>query len=140
MKNTILRFIYKLLRKSPANMEMVSYWKTKDAVQARVRKTKEGNIVMDLEGEKYPVVSYPRGHILYGKMSKIKHEIKNQVFNDSYWKLEKGEPKEKVIKEAKKALFDSCLPLMGELKYDLVPYIRLCPSVKEIYRAWTVLK
>lgn len=131
------KLFYKLIKKSPASMELVQYWKTKESVQAKVLKAKEGHLIMQLEGEKYPIQGFPRGYLLFGSLSKLKHEIKNQVFNESWRKLEEGIADEEIISDIKKTLFISIANLAEKTKYDRVPYTAMCPSVKEIYRAWT---
>lgn len=132
---------YRLIRKNPGDMPMVRYWKSKDFVEAKLTK-KDGATQMVLDGEDYPMWGFPRGHLLipaneqYGPLSVLKHQIKNQIFNESWEKLEKGVPKEQIIKEAWIAL-DRCLEYLEPLKYDLMPASTMCPSVREIYRAWT---
>lgn len=116
-------------------MELVRYWKTQSAVQAKVTE-KDGALVMLMEGEKYPFPGFPRGYLLFGKLSKLKHEIKNQIFNNSWAKLEQGVSDKEVITEIKETL-TRIYVLMEESKYDIVPPEKLVPAVKEIHRAWT---
>ncbi len=118
-------------------MEMVSYWKTKSGVAAKVTKAKDGSTIMLMEGEKYPFPTYPRSHILFGHLSKIKHEIKNQIFNESWKKLEDRENKQEIISYCKEKLFGEIRRLAEQSKYDMLPYSAMTPSVREIYRAWT---
>jgi len=49
-------------------MEMVKYWKTQSSVQAKVTE-KDGVTIMIMEGEKYDFPGFPRGHLLFGKLS-----------------------------------------------------------------------
>ena len=72
----IKKFFYKIIKKSPVDFEIVRYWKKSGAVAAKVIKSKEGHLIMKLENEKYPFPTYPRGYLLFGKLSKLKHEIK----------------------------------------------------------------
>ena len=116
---------------------MVSYWKRNESVQAKVTEAEDGSIVMHLEGEKYPFPTFPRGHLLFGHLSKLKHEIKNQIFNDSWWALEKGVSEEEVVKNIKSKLFTEIAEIAKPLKYDVLPIGKMTPSVREIYRAWT---
>ena len=118
-------------------MPMVSYWKHKDSVQAKVTKTKDGSTVMFMEGEKYAFPTFPRGHILFGHLSKIKHEIKNQIFNESWAKLEKGVDKVEIINDCKVKLFTTIAKLAEQSRYDMLPPSAMSPSVREIHRAWT---
>jgi len=146
------KLYYRLIGKNPANMPMVSWWRRTTEMDAKLTTDKDGSAIMIVEGEKYPLKGFPRGHILFGTMSKLKHEIKNQIFNDSWEKLENGWGKEDIIRDIKKTL--SCLivrddsPLNGReykkgeslseiIKYDLVPPEKMCTAVREIYRAWT---
>lgn len=117
-------------------MPMVQYWKFKESVAAKITKAKDGSQIMILEGEKYPLTTYPRGHLLFGKLSKLKHEIK-QVFNESWAKLEEGKPREEVIADIKKKLFEEIPKYYEPMKYDMLPPQTMCPAVREIYRAWT---
>ena len=120
---------------------MVHYWKNKDHVEAKLTK-KDGATIMVLEGEKYPIWGFPRGHLLipanekYGPLSILKHQVKTQIFNEIWEKLEKDLPKEQIIKEGYEAL-DRVLEYLEPLKYDLMPPETMCPSVREIHRAWT---
>ncbi len=131
------KLLFKIIKKSPAEMPVVQYWKTKENVAAKVMKSKDGSLIMKLEGEKYPLPSFPRGHILYGSLSKLKHEIKNQIFNESWAKLEEGIPREEIIKDIKNKLFNEIPKYLEPLKYDILPPESMCPSVREIHRAWT---
>lgn len=133
----IKKLYYKLIGMTPDKMPMVKYWKNKDAVEAKVYQAKDGSTVMQMEGEDYPFPTFPRGHILFGPLSKLKHEIKNQVFNESWRKLEEGMDRKQVIKEAKEVLFNEIPKYFEPMKYDMLPPSKMCQSVREIYRAWT---
>lgn len=124
----IKKLIYRFLNR---NQEMVSWWKTKEAVQAKVTTDTDGSYIMWMEGEKYPFPGYPRGHLLYGTLSKLKHEIKNQIFNENWWRLERHEPVD--IENACKNL----KTLAQESAYDMLPPEKLSPAVKEMYKSLT---
>ena len=132
-----LRLLYRILKKTPADMEMVRYWKHKDSCSAKITRSEDGSIIMKMEGEKYPFPTFPRGRLLFGYLSKLKHEIKNQIFNDAWALLEKGEDGNIVIRMIKKKLFSDIAKIAEPLKYDALPFKSMCPSVREIYRAWT---
>ena len=149
----IFRWYFRLTGKNPADMEMVSYWKTKESVQAKVTKSEDGSTVMYMEGEKYPFPGFPRSAVLFGALSKMKHEIKTQIFNESWRKLEEGVERGAVIEDIKKILKEGLKVkdlstlnyrkyTAGEdcfeiLRYDLMPPYAMCPAVREIHRAWT---
>lgn len=114
---------------------MVAYWKTKGAVEAKVT-TENGVSVMRLEGEKYTFPGFPRGYLLYGKLSKLKHEIKNQIFNDLWKKLEEKMPEEKIISELRSNTLPIIFKYLDWIKYDVVPFEGLVSPLKELYRAW----
>ena len=135
IKRWLLRKWYRLIGKGPGDMDMVQYWKSKDCCAAIIT-TKDGSTTMILDGEKYPMWGFPRGHILFGALSPLKHQIKNQIFNDSWWKLEKGTDRKEVVKDIKKSL-ESIYQYAEPLKYDLMPPEKMCPAVREIHRAWT---
>lgn len=128
----IKRLFFKILKKSPAKMEMVKYWKHGHAVQAKITK-KDGVIIMRMDGEKYNFPGYPRGHLLYGPLSKLKHEVKNQIFNESWAKLEQGEDVSMHIREKLGNVFE----ILDDMRLHLVPPQRMVPAVREIHRAWT---
>jgi len=117
-------------------MPMVQYWKHQEKVEAKLTKDKNGVMVMQMKGEKEVFPGYPRGHILFGKLSKLKHEIKNQIFNDSWWMLEEGESDEVVTARIKRRI-PEIYTILESYKYDIVPPEYLYPPVREIYRAWT---
>lgn len=117
------------------NAEMVQYWKTKEAVEAKVT-TLNGSYVMWMEGEKYPFPGFPRGSILYASVSKLKHEIKNQIFNDAWALLEDGANEAVVMIHVKQAL-RKIAALAESMRYNFLPVERMAPMVQELHRAWT---
>ena len=129
------RLFFKLLRKNPAIMPMVRYWKRAGAVQAKVvNRNGVTSMVMDGEDEVFP--GFPRGYLLFGKLSKLKHEIKNQVFNESWAALEDGVSDKEVARRVRKTLDENILPLLEDTKYDRVPPEKMAVPVREIHRAW----
>ena len=140
-RRIVLRFWYRLLKKGPNHFPMVHYWKSKDAVEAKLT-TKQGARILVMDGEKHPIYGFPRGHLLipanekYGSLSILKHQFKDQIFNKSWEKLEQGVSKEDIIRDAWEAL-DKCLTHLEPMKYDLMPPESMCPAVREIHRAWT---
>lgn len=135
MLYTALRFIVKTwYRFFP--LDMVKWWKKTAAAQARLTQAKEGHYIMDIRGEKYPMVGYPRGHLLFGSLSPLKHKIKTLVFNEAWRKLEEGVDRKTVIADVKKTLGQICV-LGEESRHSMMPPFRLIPSVREIHRAWT---
>ena len=145
IKRSILRFYHRLKGTKPTDMPMVNYWKTKEYVEAKVTKAPDGSTVMIMEGESEPFPGFPRGHILipmHGKfapLSILKHEIKNQVFNESWRKLEAGEKEEKIIADIKSVLFGQIAEISELTRYDRLPPSAMCPAVREIHRALTVV-
>jgi len=131
------KLFYKLIKKTPLDFEMVKYWKTQEQVAAKITKAKDGSTIMKLEGEKYPLAVYPRGYLLFGPLSKLKHEIKNQIFNESWQMLEKGVSNEEIISHIKSRLFGEIASLARLSKYDMLAPSAMTPSVREIHRAWT---
>ena len=120
-------------------MEMVKYWKTSDTAPAKVMVNKNGEMVMQIQGEKYPSPGFPRSHLLFGPLSKLKHEIKNQLFNESWWALEGGVDKKQVIVDFKRKLLE-IYKITDKMELDLLPPGSLFLSVRELWRAMTVLQ
>lgn len=144
IKRFLLKFWFTITRKSPNDFEMVKYWKHGEAVAAKVTQSEEGHLIMIMEGEKYPFPSFPRGHLLikgaggeFPDFSKLKHEIKNQIFNESWYALERGEDRKEIIKRIKSKLFNEITEIADKLKYDMLPPSSMTPAVREIHRAWT---
>lgn len=138
IKQRILRAVYKLLRYRPTDMPMVQYWKTKSTVQAKVITNEDGALVMKMEGEDHIFPGYPRGFLLFGKLSKLKHRIKTELYNDSWWALEDGRDRQEVIRQFRQRLW-AIKEQFDELKYDLLPPSKMIRSVKEIHRALTAV-
>lgn len=125
-------------RKHPP--EMVEWWKTKEKVRAKRIRTKDGDYQMLLEGEKYPQPNYPRGYILFGQMSKLKHVIKNEIFNRTWYDLERGDSNEAVVKNLKDQVLPLIFNLMEDSRYDFLPPQSLSKPIKELWRAWSTIE
>lgn len=119
---------------TPASMEMVQYWKKSEMVEAKVMEV-DGVLQMQMAGEKYPFPGFPRGYLLFGKLSKLKHEIKNQIFNDSWSMLENGS--DCIAERVKREVLPNIYDLFDDFKYDVVPPQKMVGCVREIYRAWS---
>ena len=133
MMTLIRRWFFKKIGKTPADMPMVRYWKTKAAVQAKVTTNEDGALVMHMEGEDHPFPGFPRGYLLFGALSKLKHEIKNQIFN-ACWELI---GKDEWIMGQVYAALGNIYQLAEKTKYDMVPPEKMVKAVREIHRAWT---
>lgn len=128
---------YKLIRKKPTDMPTVKYWKYQNSVEAKVTYNEDGALIMKMTGEDYPFPGFPRGYLLFDKLSKLKHEIKNRIFNWAWQMLDEGTLAKDVAAEIKGPILDTIFELAEDTKYDQVPYKRMFLPVKEIYRAWT---
>lgn len=120
------------------NAEMVSYWKEGDSVEAKLTKAKDGHTIMQMKGEKYAFSGHPRGTLLYGKLSPLKHEIKNRIFNET-WALLEAQESEKEIDARIATAWGYIFEMSEKLKYDMVPFEKLCPPMKELHRALTAI-
>jgi hypothetical protein len=134
-----MNIIKYIKNKKYKNAEMVKYWQTQESVQAKVMLSKEGHYEMQMEGEKYKFPGYPRGSLLFGSLSPLKHWIKNKVFNDTWAELEKPSGLD-WVKHQKTIVLDELYALYEKGKYDAVPYEHLNPAVKELWRAMTVIE
>lgn len=115
-------------------MPMVSYWKTKQSTMAKVTTGKDGALVMKFEGESEEFPGFPRGYILFAGLSKLKHELKNQIFNEAWAKLEQGLSHEEIIQSIKSKLTGELDQYLGPCRYDMVPPSRMIPVAKELWR------
>lgn len=119
---------------------MVSYWKHGEAQKARIFTADDGSTKMDIYGEKYPFPGYPRGHLLFGSLSPLKHWVKNKIFNDAWYALERAELPQDVIKTMKASWTSDIVPLIEKARIDMVPHEKLCAPVRELDRALRVLE
>ena len=126
--------------KTKKQKPMVKYWKTKEAVSAKVVTTKEGHDVMYMEGEDHPFPGFPRGVLLFGQLSPLKHWIKNKIFNDAWKMLEEKKSDEEIIFYLRNEALPYIYELAAKTKYDMVPLQKMVPPVKELYRALTVVE
>lgn len=155
VKRWFLRSLFRLLGKGPDDMPMVQYWKRNNGVvAAKVMKNKDGALVMKMEGEKEIFPGFPRGHLLFGTLSKLKHEIKVQIFNESWAKLEAGASMEEVVSDVKKKIVNGLTitddktipvgkfgdPIMDYCHMDMVPPEKMVPAVKEVWRVLTKME
>lgn len=150
-----MRFIFRILRKNPNDMPMIQYWKHVVSVQAKVTTAPDGSMRMLMAGEDEPFPGFPRTFSLFGDLSKLKHEIKNQIFNDAWALLQEGK-KEEAIKMIKgivvngvKVRDDSPLQgitfnkgddLIERMRYDMLPPEKMVPAVKEVWRVLTIME
>ena len=130
-KRWLFRKLFKILKLNPLSMPMVKYWLESDKVAAKVTTDENGITVMQMEGEDYAFPGFPRSHVLYGKLSKLKHEVKNQIFNESWAMLEKGQNPTAHIKAK---LTKDLLPYFEPLRYDMLPPEKLAVPVRELWR------
>lgn len=121
---------------TPVSMPMVQYWKYATATFGINRRQKDGHQMIYMQGEAHPLSGIPRSHMLYGKLSKMKHEIKNQIFNNSWARLDTGARGETVAKLNFETI-EKIYEIYKEMRFDVVPPDAMTPAVKEIYRAWT---
>lgn len=93
--------------------EMVSYWKRNDVAKAKMINQPDGSMGMKIDGEKYIYPGLPRGHVLTGPLAKLKHTIKNRVFNQ---------------------VFDELGQMVEGMKIDMTPPEKMVPAVRELWR------
>ena len=140
LKKWFLRKLFKILGKNPLSMPMVRYWKTSDSAVAKVFTDKNGVTVMKIEGEDELFEGFPRGHLIintpdvYSDFSKLKHEIKNQIFNESWAMIEAHRPFEEVIGHIKSKVTKDLKPFYEPLRYDAIPPEKMAIPVREIWR------
>ena len=119
---------------------MVNYWKTGDMARAKLVVLEDGSYAMLIEGEKYPLYGFPRGPVLYGPLAKLKHLAKNLIFNQVWKMLEEGKTKEEITNYFYKVALPVLLEEIKKIKYDMFPPEKLCPAVRELWRALTAVE
>lgn len=120
--------------------EMVQYWKNGDMARAKLVILEDGAYAMIIEGEKYPLYGFPRGPVLFGPLAKLKHMVKNLLFNQVWKMLEENQSNEEIDNYVFKVAMPVLLEEIKKMRYDMFPPQRLCPSVREIWRAITVIE
>lgn len=128
------------MRKTPNDMPMVKYWKHSEVVTAAITTDENGALVMKMDGEDEVFPGFPRNYSLYGTLSKLKHEIKNQIFNEAWALLENKVPEEDVVAHIKRKATGELQQYIDAVKYDRVPDNKLFGPVKELNRAFSVLE
>lgn len=98
--------------------EMVSYWKTKESARAKIVNQPDGSLGMQVEGEKYVFPGFPRGPVLMGSLSKVKHQIR-MAFNEARGRIQE---------------------IMDSTKHEVLPVEKMCPMVRELWRAFEELE
>ena len=108
---------------------MVQYWKSKESAKAKVIHGKDGSLQMVIEGEKYPLPSFPRGHILSGPLAKLKHKVKNMVFNKAFEEIEKLAKENSVNMQP----IEVCAPFIREMwrVFEKLENAEVVPDMKE---------
>ena len=119
---------------------MVKYWKTANSAAAKVITLKDGSTAMAIEGEDEIFPGYPRGHSLFGSLSPLKHQIKNQIFNDSWWALEDGKNEGWIIDNIKDVIRNKLTTFWDDVKYDAIPPENMVEPVRELWRVFTKLE
>ncbi len=116
---------------------MVRYWLRSESVEAKLIKMPEGHMALKMQGEDYIFPGYPRGSLLFGPLSPLKHTIKNAVFNEA-WAVLEEETDENVHDVIRRGI-DRATAILDKGRYDIVPYESLVPPVKELWRAMTAV-
>ncbi len=91
----------------------VKYWNWGQGVKAKVGYAEDGSYKMDVQGEDYAYPGFPRGHVLTGPLAKLKHSVKNMVFNQVFAEIEK---------------------MAKEYSSDMMPPEKMAPAVRELWR------
>lgn len=119
---------------------MVQYWKTGDLARAKLVTMPDNSYAMLIEGERYPLYGFPRGPVLFGPLARLKHIAKNLVFNQVWKFLEEGTTNEEVMAYLKNVALPEILKEVEKSKYHFFPPEKMCPAVRELWRAFTAVQ
>ena len=119
---------------------MVQYWKYGDMARAKLTTLKDGSYAMAIEGEKYPLYVFPRGPVLFGPLAQLKFLAKNLIFNQTWKLLEEKKSSEEIMAYVLNVALPVILKEIEKSKYDMFPPEKLCPSVRELWRALTIVE
>ena len=137
--NKIIRWFFNRLYRF-RQPEMVQYWKTGDMARAKLTTLKDGSYAMIIEGEKYPLYGFPRGPVLFGPLARLKYLVKNLIFNETWKLLEEGKSNEQVMNYIKAVALPEVLKEVEKSRYDFFPPEKMCPAIRELWRALTVIE
>ena len=137
-RNKIIRWFFNKLYhiRLPS---FVQYWKTGDKARAKLTTLKDGAYGMVIEGEKYPLMGFPRGPVLFGPLAKLKFMIKNYIFNEVWRILEEG-TNEEAMEYVKNKALPIILEEIEKSKYHFFPVEKMCPMARELWRALTKIE
>ena len=138
-RNRIIRWFFNKLYKIRLP-EFVQYWKTGDMARAKLTILKDGSYGMVIEGEKYPLYGFPRGPVLFGPLAKLKYLVKNSIFNEIWKLLEEGKTNEEVMIYVKRIALPIICEEVKKSRYDFFPPDKMCPVVREIWRALSTME
>ena len=119
---------------------MVQYWKTGDLARAKLTSSKGGSYMMVIEGEKYPLYGFPRGPVLFGPLARLKQMAKDLIFNEVWRMLEEGNTKEEVMSYVRNNALPEILKEVEKNRYHFFPPEKMCPAMKELWRAMSVIE
>lgn len=135
----MIRWLFnKLYRIHPP--EYVQYWKRGDKARAKLMVMEDGAYAMGIEGEKYPLMAFPRGPILFGAVQTIKTTAKNVLFNQVWKMIEEGYSNQAIGSYVKQVAIPTIIRESEQYHYDMLPVIRMCRAMKEVWRAMTVVE
>jgi hypothetical protein len=138
IRKIIKMFFNKFYRFRPP--EMVSYWKHGESAKARVITGVDGSAQMEVQGEKYTFPGFPRGHVLERSLKALKFLVKQELFNNVWAMLEDRKSEEVILKKIKSEILPHILAFVYQVRYDMLPVEKMCPAMRELWRAMTVVE
>ena len=138
-KHKIIRWFFNRIYKIRLP-EFVQYWKDGDSARAKLSVLKDGSYAMIIEGEKYPLYGFPRGPVLFGALARLKHLAKTLIFNQPWQMLEEGKTNEETMAYVKSVALPAIIAEIEKSHYDFFPPERMCPAVREIWRALSAVE
>lgn len=126
-------------------MPMLKYFqKSTEPQLAIVTKSKEGSTIMKIKGEDEDFPGFPRSHVLYGgqdhgeftNLSKLKHLVKNDIFNYIWYGFEQGKDAKEMIGEIKAVALPKAYAIFDTMRYDMIPAEKMFPGVRELWNAF----
>lgn len=84
-----MKILRKILGIPKKYKEQVMYGVRGGKQLAKSKLNKDGEIILDIKGEKYPLAGHPRHHFMHGPLSPLKNKMKNLVIESIPKLLEK---------------------------------------------------
>lgn len=120
---------------------MVNYWLRKEAALAKITFGPDGTRQMYIEGEDQPHQGFPRSHVLFSSIGRLKHVYKTKFFNPVAERLRtRTRPSLDEVKTMLEPAQKDFQAAAANTTVDQTATHRMAPAVRELWRAFEELE